>query len=52
MTNAEKKKKQYAKVKQELDAVKNGRKSLDQLSATAKARLNRKVANKRAYQNR
>ena len=52
MTNAEIKKRQYDKVTKEIAAYKDKRKSYDKLSATAKARLNRKAADKRHRKNK
>ena len=52
MTNAERKKKHNDKVAKEITAYKEKHMSYDELSATAKARLNRKAINKRAYMNR
>ena len=52
MTKAERQKKHNDEVAKEIAAYRQGRKLIDELSASAHYRLNRKEINRKCYQNR
>ena len=52
MTKAERQKKHNDEVAKEIAAYRQGRKLIDELSASARSQLNRKDRNRRYYQNR